>query len=267
MLIVGEGGFHLFRQYGHILRCAAVGHGQIIAAAPGQLPPEQLQKFFLHLLPAPDLGHAGQLSLRREAHDGLDVEHGAGQGGNFADPSAFDQIFQGIHRKIGDGVGNERGYPPFHQRSEAHTGLNILPQLQEGCADAQTAAERVKDRDLQITALLGGQTDHVVCAGKARREMDGNDLLVSGGGDGVQRLVDALAVGERGLGQLAGLLAGVDIGGKDVHTVAEFAVPAADLHRNHKNRGAGPQIGAQVGAGVGEKGDFFRVVCETICGR
>ena len=93
--------------------------------------------------------------------------------------------------------------------------------------------------------------------------MDGNDFLIAQRGNVGQGILDRAPIGEGGLRQFTGGLACIDIGGKDVHAVGKFPVPAADLQGKDKDRGSCPLLRAQIGAGVGKQGDLLRIAVET----
>ena len=89
--------------------------------------------------------------------------------------------------------------------------------------------------------------------------MDGDDLLVALRRDAVEGVVDGEELGQRGAGQLPRLQAAVDVRSEDGLAVGVFAVRAEDAQRDDKNGLPLPQLGGQVGAGVGQQCDFLGV--------
>ena len=112
-------------------------------------------------------------------------------------------------------------------------------------------------RMVQIRPLLRQQPHHVVGAGQAAGEHQGDGPVVPGRGDGVEGVGDVLGGGQGGLGQLPGPEAAVDVRGADVHAVPVLPVGAQDPQGHHKDLIFRRQLGGEIRAGVRQQGDLL----------
>ena len=141
----------------------------------------------------------------------------------------------------------------------ARPGLDLLPQLEHNDADAQGAAAGVEHGDVQIVPLLGLHPHQVAGARQAAGEHDGDHLLIAVGADLIQGVAEHAPLGQGGAGQLPPVEAVVHVLGKDVHPVGELPVVTADFQRHHVDGLALPHGRGQVGGGIGEQRDLFRI--------
>lgn len=136
--------------------------------------------------------------------------------------------------------------------------IHACPRRPDPCGRAQRTAHRVVDLDLKVPALLRQQACHIIGAGEAPREHDGDDAVIALVPDAVKGRRDVLPRGKGGLGQLARPEPGIDIGGMDIHAVGIFAVGTADPQGNDVDVVLLRDLSRQIGGGIGEQGNFTR---------
>ena len=98
-----------------------------------------------------------------------------------------------------------------------------------------------------------------ILTGQAAGEHQGDDLFVPVGADLVQGVAHRAPLGQGGAGQLPPAEPLIDVGGENIHPVGELSVGAEDLQGHGIDGLARAHLLRQVGGGVGEQGDLFRI--------
>ena len=218
----------------------------------------KLDEFALHLPAPPDLGDGLELPVRGEGKERLDLENRPRHGSDLPNAAAPLKILQGIHGKEGKGVLDQMGNALLDKLLPGSARPQVFCQLQQHCAHAKRTAHRVKDLDFQVMPLFCHKADHIICAGEAAGQENGDNAIIAVCRDLVKGGGDVLAGGQRGLGQLAGAEQAVDISGADIYAVPKLTVPAADAQRDRVDVVFFSKLAAQVRTGIGEKRNLSR---------